>query len=98
MIAAPPAAEVGRSTDGYDARFAGFLTYDRKKRAFSRFDLVAFGQGWESNGNRPRLNKEGRRWVGVAFEMVDPDKPGLPPLAPPYFLFRPGNDYFGKRK
>jgi hypothetical protein len=97
LLAQPAEAEVAQTTDGYDASLRGILEYDVRKKRFTRFDIVAFGKGWESNSNRPRWNREGRRWVGIAFELADPDQPaaqGL--LTAPYMLSREGNDYFGK--
>jgi hypothetical protein len=31
---------------GHDARLQGFLTYDRARERFSRFDLLAWGEFW----------------------------------------------------
>jgi hypothetical protein len=96
LIAAPVGVDVKESRDGYDARLAGFLTYDRTNKRFTRFDVIALGSSWESNENRPRINPTGRRWVGVAFELADPAVGGgEAPLTYPYFLLRDGNDYFG---
>lgn len=98
LLAYPANATIEASKDGFDARLIGRLTYDRIKKVFTTFNVVAFGSAWESNENRPRVNKEGRRWVGIAFELADPERPGLPPLTAPYFLLRNGNDYFGPVK
>jgi hypothetical protein len=100
LLAGPAEVEESKASYRFKARLTGLLTYDKQTQAFSRLDIVAFGESREENGNRPRINKEGHRWIGIAFELADPAKPlaGQAPLAPPYFLLREGNDYLGKRR
>jgi hypothetical protein len=102
LLARPDGAEVAQSASGYDARLAGRLTFSRREGAFSRFDLVAFGEGWsrtrawEKRPAPPRTDGPERFWFGVALELVPPDQVAKNlSLAPPYLLLRDGNDYFG---
>jgi hypothetical protein len=98
LIACPAGVAVEKSTDGYDGNLLGDLEYDREKNTFTRFDAVAFGKGWESNENRPRINVEGRRLVGVAFELAVPGTPEWALVTSPYYLTRDGEGYFGRGK
>jgi hypothetical protein len=101
---APPKTTLGDAEDGKlgaDLRFQGILIYDRKKQAFTRFDIVSVGDVWGEYTNRYRgagMNGKPRSWpIGIAFELVTGDRPvdRVPPLeACPYRGF----DYFGVRK
>jgi hypothetical protein len=83
---------------GYNARLGGRLTFDRKSKTFERFDLVAFGKGWDKVGDW-RQGRSPDFWIGFAFELVPPAAiKSNSLLAPPYLLLREGNDYFGKGK
>jgi hypothetical protein len=62
---------------GYDARLWGFLEYDPRKKAFQRFDIVAFGEAWGHAGGAC-----GGAYIfpyhvnlGVAFELAQGNSP-----------------------
>jgi hypothetical protein len=59
---------------GYEARLRGFVDYDANSQAFTRFDIVAFGDMYG-------LSRPGRFPVGFAFELASPAVPAnrLPP-------------------
>jgi hypothetical protein len=79
---------------GYQGRVGGELVYDRAAGAFTRFDVVAFGRFW-NRGNDWRAGRPPTGWLGVAFELPDPPRPGGGMPAPPYLLVRDA-DYFGR--
>jgi hypothetical protein len=88
----------GEGKQGADLLFQGALIYDLKKKAFTRFDIVALGDAWGEFTNRYRgagMNGKPKNWpIGIAFELVTGDRPvnRVPPLAAcPYRAF----DYFG---
>jgi hypothetical protein len=62
------AADPAKAARGYDARLSGRLRYDRKKRAFDRFDAVAVGEHWGESALTRRA-RPGRTPLGVAFEL-----------------------------
>lgn len=90
----PPSKNaLGHDLGGADLRWLGQLRYDRKKKSFDRFEIVALGEAW---GGSPRQTAttnfyrggEHRRWpIGLAFELVTGVRPvdRLPPQnANPY--------------
>lgn len=83
-------ADPSRAGRGYDARLLGYVNYDRKADALTRFDLVAVGDHWgegpHTGGARP-----GRTPMGVALALVRGDSPtdSIPPQAA-----REANEYF----
>ena len=57
--------EKGNFPYGYDAEYSGVLVYDRKKEAFTRFDVLALGDwtwGYKREGAQVDL-------LGVALEL-----------------------------
>jgi hypothetical protein len=88
---------------GSELTFSGFLDYDRKKQAFTRFDLVGVGDAWGEGTNRYRgagAYGKPRRWpLGMAFELVKADRPvdRIPPFAANQYR-EYHNDYFGTKK
>jgi hypothetical protein len=86
---------------GYEAHLHGLIQYDRLKRAFTRFDLVALGDVWgrwgDANGKSMAVERPGRNPVLVAVELATGDSPTeyLPPGGWGYYL---GFGYFGPRK
>ena len=74
----------------YDAR-----KDDAAKKAFDRFDIVAFGESW-SDGVNFHGSRPGRHWTGIAFELPGADMKA--PILPPACLRGNGDSYFGKRK
>lgn len=71
-----------------EAAFLGYLTYDRGKRAFTRFDVAALGDYdlHESTQQRRRADITVARVLGVAFDLATPDTLGFG--MPPYALYR----------
>jgi hypothetical protein len=64
-----------KALTGYDVALAGVLNYDRKKKAFDRFDVVALGEFWGQitgvvNGVKPGPYHYP---LGIAFELVKSD-------------------------
>jgi hypothetical protein len=68
-----------------EAKFLGFLDYDRNRKVFSRFDVVAVvGEYRVPESYRPDLS---HAWaLGVAFDLATPETAGYG--APPYALYR----------
>jgi hypothetical protein len=70
---------------GFATPIHGILEYDRTKKAFVRFDVVAPGDAWgrwgDANGNSQTVERPGRCPIGFAFELADGDSPTnrLPP-------------------
>src|SRR5438477_498466 len=38
--------EVHKAKHGYEGALLGYLNYDRQKKVFTRFDLLALGENW----------------------------------------------------
>lgn len=81
-----PATPLEQQELGYEAQLLGFLTYDRKQEAFTRFDLTALGDvyGRMPSGTGNALHgsvRLGRAPLGFAFELVPGAKPAdrIPP-------------------
>jgi len=62
--------------NGQATRWLGFLKYDAKKKAFTRFDVLAVGDVWGETFNRKHgtgAGAEPQRWpTGYAFELAGP--------------------------
>ena len=80
---------------GFDGKYLGYLNYNATKKAFDRFDVVAFGESWSDGGNF-HGSRPGRHWTGIAFELPRADVKA--PILPPACLRGNGDSYFGKRK
>src|SRR5262249_15558351 len=64
------AADLGKASGYFDAQILGYLTYDIKKDAFNRFDLVALGSFQEKRGDS-RDRKQALVTLGIAMEMTE---------------------------
>src|SRR5262249_40657699 len=70
---------------GYEARLTGFLTFDRRHEALTRFDLLAVGDTYgkmpDGFNDLSGWTRPGRQPLGFAFELVPGDVPadGIPP-------------------
>jgi hypothetical protein len=82
VIASEP--DIGKSKRGYKGNLYGHLVYDRKRRAFTRFDVLALGDNWWEEVNPHFMPKERvvgdfqkllthPITVGVSFELVPAD-------------------------
>lgn len=102
-------ARLGEKDGGYPVRFGGFLAYDRTKKQFTRFDLLALGKdGGEQRTPKVRdssLNisyeapKGSAPLLAVAFELVSGQREldRVPPYAVMYGSEKSYNrPYFGK--
>lgn len=94
-----PATPLEQHELGYEAQLLGFLTFDRRQQAFTRFDLTALGDvyGRMPVGSANSLHgsvRPGRAPLGFAFELIAGDKPAdrIPPTG------RYLKDYFGAEK
>jgi RNA polymerase sigma factor (sigma-70 family) len=72
-----PTRPVEEQELGYEAQLHGFLTYDRARQVFTRFDVTALGDVY---GKLEGLNgllgaRPGRQPLGFAFELATSDKP-----------------------
>jgi hypothetical protein len=87
---------------GYAAPIHGVLEYDRGKKAFVRFDVVAPGDVWgrwgDANGNSLIVERSGRTPIGFAFELAGGNSPTnrIPPAGHGGRALRAG--YFGSAK
>ena len=70
---------------GFETPLYGRLEYDRTKKAFARFVVVAPGHVWgrwgDANGNSMYVERPGRTPFGFAFELATGDSPSdrIPP-------------------
>jgi hypothetical protein len=70
---------------GYAAPLHGVLEYDRRKRAFVRFDVAAPGEVWgrwgDANGKSLPVERPGKTPFGFALELARGDSPSdrIPP-------------------
>jgi hypothetical protein len=70
---------------GFATPLHGILEYDRTKKAFTRFDIVAPGEVWgrwgDANGQSQGIERAGRTPFGFAFELARGDSPSdrIPP-------------------
>ena len=91
---ADAAAKERRSSSGYEPTLLGYLEFDRAKKAFTRFDLVALGDTYGIlGGDLKYLYRPGRQPLGVAFELVPPDAPIADHTVPPRGMRFPQNYY-----
>jgi hypothetical protein len=87
---------------GYAAPLHGKLTYDRARKAFTRFDVIAPGDVWgrwgDANGNSQTVERAGRTPIGFAFELATGASPTdrLPPAGNGNRALKAG--YFGTAK
>ena len=62
----------GPLAQGFETRLEGRLEYDRMKKAFTRFDVLAPGHVWgrwgDANGKSMYVERPGRAPFGFAFE------------------------------
>ncbi len=69
----------GPLAQGFETPLYGRLEYDRAKRAFTRFDMVAPGDVWgrwgDANGNSMYVERPGRAPFGFAFELATGNSP-----------------------
>ncbi len=76
---------------GYEPRVLGFIDYDRKKQAVTRFDVVALGEQFGRLGICDSATRIGLQPLGISFELVTGDAPadrippGRTPTARNYF-------------
>ena len=69
---------------GYDARLLGRLTFDRRERRFSRFDLMAVGTRWGGTTFNVRHDDVEPAPMGVAFTLAGREaRDRTPPHASP---------------
>ena len=91
---ADAAAKKKRTSAGYEPQLLGFLEFDRSKKRFTRFDLVALGDTYgQLGGDLKYLYRPGRNPLGVAFELVPGDVPIADRTVPPRGMRFPRNDY-----
>lgn len=86
------------NTRGSEIRVLGYLTYDRMKKAMTRFDVVGVGEAWGvKRTDRLEVRLGEHPWVyGIACELVEGDSPM--DLIPPYNLlhYNSTGPYFSK--
>lgn len=83
---------------GFVTPMHGILEYDRTKKAFVRFDIVAPGEVWGSWGEAKGAERDGQSPIGFAFELATGDSPRdrIPPAGHGGRALRAG--YFTKGK
>jgi hypothetical protein len=77
-------AREGRSVQGFEPKVLGYLTYDRKRNAFTRFDVVALGDAYGTPAGDHHFNyRPGRYPIGISLELVEGKTPveRIPPRA-----------------
>jgi hypothetical protein len=76
---------------GYEPRVLGFIEYDRRSQAITRFDVVALGDHFGRLGICDSATRVGLQPLGISFELVTGDAPadrippGRTPTAKNYF-------------
>ena len=86
---------------GFETRLYGRLEYDRAKKAFTRFDIVAPGEVWgrwgDANGKSMYVERPGRSPFGFAFELATGDSPTdrIPPGGNGHYV--DNTDYYGNQ-
>ena len=60
-------------TASYEPALLGNLEYDRGKKVFTRFDIVALGDYWGGDYEGGRFKRPGRTPLGIGFELVRGD-------------------------
>ena len=58
---------------GLEVQLLGYLTYDVRNKRVERFDLVAYGECWGKQAICDARDPQGRRLLGVAFELARGD-------------------------
>ncbi len=92
----------GPLAQGYETPLYGRLEYDRAKKAFTRFDIVATGDVWgrwgDANGKSMYVERPGRNPFGFALEIATGNSPTdrIPPGGNGRYIT--GSDYFGDSK
>ena len=87
---------------GYETPLYGRLEYDRAKKAFTRFDIVASGDVWgrwgDANGKSMYVERPGRNPFGFALQLATGNSPTdrIPPGGNGRYIT--GSDYFGDSK
>jgi hypothetical protein len=74
----------GRSVRGFEPKVLGYLTWDRKANAFTRFDVIALGEAYGTPGGDHHFNyRTGRHPVGISMDLVSGTTPAerVPPRA-----------------
>lgn len=86
------AANPARADRGFDVHLLGYLAYDRGKKTFTRFDLVAVGDHWGEGPYTPDARR-GRQPLGIAFTLSSGKRPAdrIPPQKARQF-----EEYMGK--
>jgi len=77
-------AREGRSVQGFEPKVLGYLAYDRKANAFTRFDVVALGDAFGTPSGDHHFNyRPGRYPIGISMELVEGKSPAerIPPRA-----------------
>jgi hypothetical protein len=76
---------------GYEPQVLGYIEYDRKKQAVTRFDVVALGDHFGRLGIADSGTRLGLQPLGITFELVSGERaadrvpPGRSPTARSYF-------------
>ena len=87
---------------GFASSLEGRIEFDRKKNAFTRFDIIAPGHVWgrwgDANNNSMYVERPGKVPFGFALELADSDSPTdrIPPGGNGHYVEKRG--YFGDRK
>jgi hypothetical protein len=81
-------ADPATAARGFDLSVLGYLRFDRGKKGFDRFDIVAVGNHWGNEGNA-REPRPGRMPLGVCIELAKGDTPAdkVPPQAARHFNY-----------
>jgi hypothetical protein len=77
-------AREGRSVQGFEPKVLGYLNWDRKAKAFTRFDVVALGDAYGTPGGDHHFNyRPGRYPIGISLELAGGTTPAerVPPRA-----------------
>ncbi|MBL8793189.1 MAG: RNA polymerase sigma factor, partial [Planctomycetia bacterium] len=81
-----PATPLEEHALGYEAQLFGWLTYDRRRQAFTRFEVTALGDVYGrmpfgSNNPLHGAVRPGRAPLGFAFQLIEPTGPAdrIPP-------------------
>lgn len=61
----------GKSVQGFEPKVLGYLTWDRKAGAFTRFDVIALGDAYGTPGGDHYFNyRPGRYPIGISLELA----------------------------
>jgi hypothetical protein len=74
----------GDSVQGFEPRVLGYLTWSRRRNAFTRFDVIALGDAYGTPGGDHHFNyRAGRYPIGISLELAAGTTPGerIPPRA-----------------